>query len=162
MHQYSPCPACACHVKVEDARCPFCGADIEPAILPLPRPRGRMSRGQWLAFGSALSLIGCSATVPAEGSSARADGGDSVPIVVCTSRSGYFACGGEYCDRAIQACYNEGCAAYELAAPSCGPCPTCDCIGSAADACSDDGGTVTFSFEQTCYGAPPARLERLA
>jgi len=94
--------------------------------------------------------------------------------VVCSARSGTFACGGQTCDRATQMCgpYGGGCVAYGTVLPNqqpeagtCGPCPTCACLEPTlwgACYCSeDDGGAIAISCGG-CYGAPPARLERIA
>lgn len=190
MNLFQVCSKCACYVKVEDEHCPFCGAPSERRRPPSPawRDPGRVSRGHWLALGSALSLsaAGCGETVtqeeqaPPVSRSVAADGG---PIVACSSRSGYFPCGTDaYCDRSIQACGDDGCESYELlseqfvAPPACGACPTCACLNippsSGPDVqgftCSeDDAGTVSVissqnSSQNACYGAPPARLERLS
>jgi hypothetical protein len=90
----------------------------------------------------------------------------------CPSRSGYFQCQGNVCDRSIQACYQGQCVWYgELAsygiadAAACDPCPTCACLGAGVYPgchCVDDGeGDITISC-QGCYGSPPARHERIA
>jgi hypothetical protein len=99
------------------------------------------------------------------------DAGDFDSAVACASRSGYFQCVGNVCDRSIQACYQGQCLWYgELPlygmsdAASCGSCPTCECLSASLYPgchCTDDGaGDITVSC-QGCYGSPPARLERL-
>ncbi|HEY8039333.1 MAG TPA: hypothetical protein VIF15_06040 [Polyangiaceae bacterium] len=103
------------------------------------------------------------------GSSVVADAADDGGFA-CPTRSGYFQCGGNVCDRSIQACYSGGCQwygnLYEMPdAASCGACPTCQCLkGALYPNCScqeDDAGTLTISCGG-CYGSPPARLERIA
>jgi hypothetical protein len=107
---------------------------------------------------------------PQDASAAAQDAGGSA--FACNTRSGYFQCQANVCDRSIQACYQGQCVWYgELAsygAPdsaACDPCPTCECLGSTLYPgchCTDDGaGAITISC-QGCYGSPPARLERMA
>jgi hypothetical protein len=55
------CSACACYVKREASGCPFCGAAIVTRAVRAVA-RARMSRGQWLAFGS-IALAGCSGAI---------------------------------------------------------------------------------------------------
>lgn len=209
---FQPCSSCACHIKVSDARCPFCGAVAARRSPPRdPARTGRVSRAQWLAFGG-VALVGCVGTV-AESSG---DGGGAVaqhdagatPVhdagnqqaqppeaglaqetgavqdaglvvaddagVSCSTRSGYYECSGNVCDRSIQACYQGQCVWYgalsqylsqQPDAASCGSCPTCACLQTTLYPnchCTEDGeGTVTISCAG-CYGSPPARLERLA
>jgi hypothetical protein len=211
---FQPCSSCACHIKVSDARCPFCGA-VNTRRPPRRGPAGRMSRAQWLAFGS-VALVGCVGTVAESsgdgggavaqhdaGNTPAHDAGNQVqpppdsgiayetgtvqeagpPVdsgivvaddsgVSCPTRSGYFNCQGNVCDRSIQACQNGYCEWYGALATSwqfpdaasCGPCPTCECLqGSLSTSChcsEDNQGTITISCGG-CYGSPPARLERL-
>jgi hypothetical protein len=177
MSRFQPCPSCACHVKVEDPRCPFCKAP-------------RTCRAQWpsdlrevvvggthaLALGSAMVLLGCSgavASTPAgEGGEPGQPGVESA--VACPSRSGYFTCGSNVCDRSVQACDERSgtCLSYDALPPSdlvspggaCGRCPTCACLApELASNChcqEDDAGAVSISCGG-CYGAPPARLSRV-
>jgi hypothetical protein len=91
--------------------------------------------------------------------------------VACQTRTGYFDCAGNLCDRSIQACYQNQCVWYGLLssyevpdAATCGPCPTCACLqGSLEGSChcnnDPDGGLIISCGG--CYGSPPARLERL-
>jgi hypothetical protein len=175
MDRFHLCSGCACYVKREDPVCPFCGASAppRPSRAALADPARRMSRAQWLAFGAALSVTGCSSGAPTQGATEEvtvttADGGKT-QVAVCASRSGYFPCGGhDYCDRSIQACVDGVCEAYDTLG-SCAGCPTCDCLRSACTSCTDDGnGGLTADDSQCnpssggCYGAPPARLERLS
>jgi len=70
--QLVPCGACARHVKVTDAVCPFCGADVATSAdaaaaaragLP-PRPPGRLSRAALIAASAAgaLAATDCSSS----------------------------------------------------------------------------------------------------
>ncbi|MFO0628987.1 MAG: hypothetical protein U0325_25660 [Polyangiales bacterium] len=59
-HALCPCPGCQRHIRVHDARCPFCDARValappEPPALP------RTSRALLLAAGAAWALGGCDA-----------------------------------------------------------------------------------------------------
>jgi hypothetical protein len=210
---FQPCSSCACHIKVSDARCPFCGA-VNTRRPPRRAPARRTSRAQWLAFGS-VALVGCVGTVAESsgdggGAVAQHDAGNTpahdagnqqaqppeagietgtvwetgspqdAGIVVaddsgvaCSTRSGYYDCGANLCDRSIQACYQGQCVWYgalweyvsqQPDAASCGSCPTCACLHGALYGnctCNEDNeGTVSISCGG-CYGSPPARLERL-
>ena len=176
MTSLQPCPSCACHVKRQDAQCPFCRAICSWRPVAAPAA-SRMSRGQWLALGSTMALLGCSgasgSTSPGDGGagSAQERAGDAA---VCPTRSGYFTCGGNVCDRSVQVCVErsslcvptDALGPFERAAPpvQCGACPTCDCLQPALiSSChcqEDDAGTIRISCAG-CYGAPPARLDRL-
>jgi hypothetical protein len=104
---------------------------------------------------------------------ATSEGGDSG--IACASRSGYFACGSNVCDRAIQACYSSSCDWYGnigttiggggADAAACGSCPSCACLQPTlypgCNCAEDDAGTIVISC-QGCYGSPPGRLERIA
>ena len=61
MSQLRPCPACARHVRADDARCPFCDGVLEVAHAT-SASRPRLSRAAQRAFGSAIavSIVGCS------------------------------------------------------------------------------------------------------
>jgi hypothetical protein len=118
---------------------------------------------------------------------ATAEAGGTVwgPPDASCPRSGAFACGsggpdaagGGTCDRATQYCngYSPGScqplsqlahATSFVDTGTCGSCPTCACIppnnGSWHCICLEDnfgGLTVTCSMS-TCYGSPPARVDR--
>jgi hypothetical protein len=81
MSAYNVCPACARHVKSHDATCPWCGARMGSGLVPTPlrRPRLRASRAQWLAYGAACAVLGCTETGPTRSSPGEA-GSDGVPI----------------------------------------------------------------------------------
>jgi hypothetical protein len=62
--RFSPCPACARHVREGDAKCPFCGAEpFHPPQAPLVA-RGRLSRAALIAAGAAgaLAATDCSSS----------------------------------------------------------------------------------------------------
>jgi hypothetical protein len=172
MNRYDSCSSCSRYVKRMDATCPFCGAHKATTKASRASVGRRMSRAEWLAVGSAMVLGGCSG----QEVSTTLDGASSV-----TSVSLGFACGdaqcapaGEYC-LAFGPVYNlsYSCESYDSGgwAPgdaTCGPHPTCGCsawVGSNFDdgvcGCNDDGGVVNVTACHSCYGAPPARLERL-
>jgi hypothetical protein len=62
------CPACARHVRVDEASCPFCGTSLPEAfhVRPVPRaPPGRLSRAALYALGAAGTVsasIACGST----------------------------------------------------------------------------------------------------
>lgn len=149
------CSSCSSYVKERDAACPFCGTARAPQSRITPRrahPPG-MSRGQWLVLGSVLAIAGCESHDPG------------------------FECGpgtGLYCDRLTQYCreYCSGldCSPSGLGRFECvsGTCSTGSLLenGWASNYCTcsavADSGAVTQVCASGCYGAPPARLERLA
>jgi hypothetical protein len=57
MNAYCLCRHCARHIKRDEAACPFCG---EARLVGLSR-RG----AQWLVYGSALTVLGCTTSAPA-------------------------------------------------------------------------------------------------
>jgi len=82
--RFTPCPACARHVKQDDCLCPFCGAKVSCAE-PLPGGSGdRMSRSAMVAAGAVgvvLTAAGCTtplygAPPPPVDASAAAEQGD--------------------------------------------------------------------------------------
>jgi hypothetical protein len=64
MDAYDVCTACDCHIKTEEPRCPFCGVPHTPNARSARRSLVRMSRAQWLAFGSTLAVVGCTEHFP--------------------------------------------------------------------------------------------------
>jgi hypothetical protein len=78
--RFTPCPACARHVREGDATCPFCGAtSLAPAELPRALS-SRLSRAAFLALGAAgaIAATDCassSAPVPAYGGLPPVEGG---------------------------------------------------------------------------------------
>lgn len=56
----APCIACRRHVRTADARCPFCRAELEVAVVEAARaldPGVRLSRA--VTFVAALAIAGC-------------------------------------------------------------------------------------------------------
>jgi hypothetical protein len=83
MDAYDVCQSCACHIKRHETNCPFCGAGHRSASRKAVRP-SRMSRGQWLAFGSTLAVVGgCSGAVdpvpPSGGNTGQVSGMQPLP-----------------------------------------------------------------------------------
>ena len=93
-----PCTACARHVRVTEAACPFCGASVDASLAaspaPLP-PAARLSRAALFALGAGtISLTtACGGAVEsntrddggattADGSSQTGDGYDGGNIAV--------------------------------------------------------------------------------
>jgi hypothetical protein len=75
------CRACARYVRGEERECPFCGAVLEARSVTW-RPAGRRtSRGDWLARGSALALMGCTSGVTAPQSTADATAVEASSVV---------------------------------------------------------------------------------
>lgn len=73
MSQLTPCPACARHVRISEAECPFCSAALDLSATPSPAlPSRRVSRAAILAFGAALA-----AGVTGAGCGGDGDGGGS-------------------------------------------------------------------------------------
>jgi len=88
----------------------------------------------------------------------------------CTVASGRSACGSTTCDNRTQWCDTRAgiCNALDagfLFPSECSSCPTCACATPhliPSCMCQElDGGGVGLACH-TCYGAPPARLERTA
>ncbi len=94
--RFTPCPACARHVKQCDSRCPFCAAHVRHVNAPRRVAVRRLSRAALFAAGTAglaLATTDCgssSISVPAYGSDAgigepyyepgdAADAGSSTP-----------------------------------------------------------------------------------
>jgi len=112
-------------------------------------------------------------TVEAAAEAATEAATEAGPVVGCASRTGYYECGSNICDRSIQACFQGACEWYGAlpetlsvdAAAACGPCPSCECLQPTlypSCQCTEDAeGTLVISCAG-CYGAPPARLERLS
>lgn len=67
MTPLAACPSCSRHVRIDEARCPFCAAELEGAFADRPAPRaivGRLSRAAIFAIGTSAAatgtIIGCS------------------------------------------------------------------------------------------------------
>lgn len=63
MNPYCLCRHCARHIKRDEAACPFCG---EARLVGLSR-RG----AQWLVYGSALTVLGCTSSARARPSQSQ-------------------------------------------------------------------------------------------
>lgn len=121
------------------------------------------------------SAMADTSTPGVDGSSeASTDGGVVHDAGMTCARSGTFACSTQTCDRASQLCdlMGGGCLAYDAMVPqqypeagSCGDCPSCACLQPTlygdCQCLEDDAGSIAISCGG-CYGAPPARLERIA
>src|ERR1700729_1598784 len=82
--RFTPCPACARHVREGDATCPFCGATSRaPAELPRALST-RLSRAAFLALGAAGGLaatdVSSSVTQPPYGLPPVTDAGFPQPL----------------------------------------------------------------------------------
>lgn len=66
-----PCPSCARHVRVTDARCPFCASALPNTLAQraVPNTTQRLSRAAAFAFTASLAVAGCSSN-PAPGTDA--------------------------------------------------------------------------------------------
>jgi hypothetical protein len=76
------CPSCARHVRTDEGRCPFCGAELPPGFRAspvAPSPAVRLSRAALYALGvGALSLTaaqGCGGVIAGGGEGN--DGGEA-------------------------------------------------------------------------------------
>lgn len=173
MQRYDLCLSCCRHVKRADATCPFCGSHKSTAQTSRSGTGRRISRAELLAMGSAMVLGGCSgkelATSP--------NGTTSVTSVALR-----FECGDADCAPRAEYCLGTGPSSYQSYScesyvdggwtpgdAACGAYPTCACsnwigpnFGDGVCGCTDDdAGAVTVVACHSCYGSPPARLERL-
>lgn len=59
-----PCPSCARHVRVTDARCPFCTSALPASLAQraVPNTTQRLSRAAAFAFTASLAVAGCSSS----------------------------------------------------------------------------------------------------
>lgn len=73
-----PCPSCSRHVRVGDARCPFCASALPNSLAQrvIPGTTQRLTRAAAFAFTASLAVAGCSSD-PAPDSGTPAD----VPVV---------------------------------------------------------------------------------
>jgi hypothetical protein len=176
MDAYEICKGCSCFVKRAEARCPFCGVE-HVAARGAPRRIPRVSRAQWLAVASALTVTGCSGAVASPSGSSSSGGAGIQPEVsaACSAALQPFECGAALCNPATDYCSVHpggspiGCepndAPYTSFPAACKACPTCECFSAQNVGncyCMElDGGGVGLACG-ACYGAPPARLERLS
>jgi hypothetical protein len=183
-------------LKLGDSACPFCGANGRATGVPIRR-FARMSRAEWLAYGSTFTMLGCMG----EGTSASVDVQDAASVDVQEAASvdvqeaaHLFLCANlddgslQQCDRRTQYCDGRwgigSCLPFDagpLAAVDAGgacPCsltplggyfgltcvfaypPSPDSSTGKLDCSEDDAGGISVSYH-SCYGSPPARLERL-
>lgn len=167
MNAYDVCEACACHIKRQENECPFCGAQHTPKPrLPMPSVP-RLSRAQWLAFGSSLAVTGClDATAPA-GAGASIDAAvvahcPSPDTFLCSQDlDGALAC----CNRSTDVCFLT----HSMSPAYCIPANTnlmaanngspSDCL-TVVSTPLDDAGAIAVQCYGQCYGSPPARLRR--
>jgi hypothetical protein len=188
MLSLTPCPSCACHVKDGDATCPFCGASL-PHVERSWRAAPLKSRAAWLAFGSSLVAIAGAATIGACSSASSDDhtaGGATFPC----GDAGACSVATQFCGVSAHqtGCGNDFYLVYECAPKEgnlqfpaeCLDLPKCTCVeaylpappppwenGGSGTSCSeDDAGGVILTYGSGgqcagCYGAPPARLERM-
>jgi hypothetical protein len=191
MNPYDVCASCARYVKQAESTCPFCGALERVQSAPARGHSERMSRSAWLAYGgSALAFLGCtnggivSSSNP-DASAGAAALGDAGFLCVRAGSQPFFDAD-IVCNRTSEWCYTNhgfeptGClslattcappvladacsSVFDWDAAACdGGTPRCSCLtltcsGWCAD---DDAGGITVSCG-SCYGAPPARHERL-
>lgn len=215
MNPLYTCSGCFRHIKGHESTCPFCDTPTEQRNAPLPRIR-RVSRSEWLALGSSLTMASCAGTphigtqetsggdgaggtssissqLPSGGYHSTlggsyagggytqyASGGSSLGATdyLLPADAGSLACGTGYCDGATQVCASlpapplYRCVDYKAVGSTNGtsvctaPVPSCSCYTTPvadhyACNCADIDGGVLLSCH-TCYGAPPARFERLA
>jgi hypothetical protein len=99
--------------------------------------------------------------IPPGDDASNDDGG----IVTCSSRGGYFACGTNVCNRAIQACFSgSACVSYRYVAPSCGACPTCDCLSAKTlldiESCQEDvAGSIAVALYPVGGPGTPCKVD---
>lgn len=57
-----PCPSCSRHVRVSDARCPFCASALPTSLAQkaIPGTTQRLTRAAAFAFTASLAVAGCS------------------------------------------------------------------------------------------------------
>ncbi|MGH7297582.1 MAG: hypothetical protein ACRELB_21775 [Polyangiaceae bacterium] len=134
MDAFEACRCCARHIKKVETTCPFCGAAHTSHAPSPPRRRPRVSRGAWLAttLASSIAIAGCSSTSPSDpGGGAGGTGSDTGSDAKADHSSTDAASdGGAIADAARD-----------------------------ADADAGDDAEAEAGWH-TCYGAPPARLER--
>src|SRR5438105_3381769 len=175
MDPYLLCRSCDCFIKRIESACPFCGAAPPRSRAERARPPARLSRGQWVAFGSTLAAIGCSSPAPTGPTGQQHEstvapeagaGADDASSPDPDAAADKIACGTATCDRATQYCDQTAGACGSLPA-NCDGRATCDCVGAlnwcsgpstcAAVAPSVFSFTCTPSGSNGCYGSPPAR-----
>jgi hypothetical protein len=86
-----PCPSCARHVRVTDARCPFCASALPNSLAQraVPNTTQRLTRAAAFAFTASLAVAGCSSS-PSPGADASTndvvstDRGNSTDVITPT------------------------------------------------------------------------------
>jgi hypothetical protein len=154
MNAYDLCSNCARHIKTHESRCPFCGATHTRKRHAARQLLSRMSRAQWLAFGSTLAVVGCGDKPGTPLASVDAsDGSIDAPARPCPCDLATQFCRGG----TSNSCGPPGC----FALPSdCVASPTCGCLANhiGGNCAINDAGAIEVTC--SCYGSPPARLER--
>lgn len=79
-HPLAPCPRCSRHVRVHDARCPFCHHAFTGELSPAPSNDGRLrlTRAALFTFVT-MSAGACSATVGGTDASVDVGGSTDAP-----------------------------------------------------------------------------------
>src|SRR5580704_4332328 len=92
--RFTPCPACARHVKQSDNTCPFCGNRVPCVNVPARAVVGRLSRAALFAAGAAgltLAATDCGSMGSAYGGppcGTSADGSDKCNIMASVPNDG--------------------------------------------------------------------------
>ena len=151
MTAYESCSSCARYIKARESSCPFCSA-VHAQGPGAARRFSRISRARWLAFGSTLAVVGC-----------QGGATDTFQCVTYDGRTHACVRAMEYCRSGSASCGPLGCISMPSA---CVDSPGCACLSEAGAfsnanlSCSEkDAGIVGVTC--SCYGSPPARLERL-
>jgi len=142
------CSGCGRYVKQHERACPFCGAARRSAERTVPSQSIRgISRGHWLTAGAAaLALVNCDAP----------NGDTFFECSESVSEGGAITV--SYCQRWVQYCSSQGaCVTIDGSAPCAAYSGNYQCT------CTEDAGAAVqhCTSYSGCYGAPPARLERL-
>jgi hypothetical protein len=143
MIAFEVCTSCSRHIKSVEAACPFCGTSHAPHVSRAVRRAPRMSRAAWLAttLASSLLVAGCTAEVAPSGEPSSENDAGGAPDAKAQQ---------QYPDAAKDAVARET-SAEDAAEEE----PSADAGLDAADAAAE-----AEAGWHTCYGAPPARLER--
>jgi hypothetical protein len=192
MNAYDACCCCSRYVKRGDTRCPFCGAATRPAPRSeASHRRMSRGQWLVYASAFAVIGCGSDTAATAESVNASWPTGTFPCGSIASMASGGLNCDRrtQYCSTDEPQCYAYD--AGPLAAADAGAkCPChiesfaqpCECVffsGTASPYCSsatmrivsgsytceeDDAGGITVSYHSyhSCYGSPPARLDRLA
>jgi hypothetical protein len=167
---YEPCGTCRRHVKRQDAACPFCGAARKPEQPAATRRVRNASRAQWLAFGSTLLGIGCTAPVGSSGGSVGQDGspdGFSAMTAPDASTSGPINEGGQDASAAVDVSTGNDDGPPEATDPWGGPDASCPRSGMFTCGSSQCDRATQFcegtcSESTRCGGVIPGRCVPLS